>query len=363
MAADKRIELAKKVAKKTEEKLGYRGASTGRTQYELNVVPTGILALDYALGTGGWPIGFSAEVFGPPDIGKSTFIGLSAIREAQKVGKLPGLIALEPGYDSAWAEKHGVDPDMLAVAWPNDGQEAFEVLYDWATSGAVDFIVFDSIGALLGPSEVGDDGKQKAFGQSGLITWGVKRVTPVLWKNDVGVIYLNQVRADTKAMYATALDSPGGWALRHLCPIRVQLKPGKDRYTHKIDGDDVVIGRSINAVVKRNKMNEGSDQKAIFDAYQKEVAGEPFGVDSAADVRATAIRTGVFTYKGNSNSIMEHHTFPKGSLNGKRAIDEFLHARPEAVKVIRDEVLAVMREKVQQPSEKPQLEAVTAEDG
>jgi recombination protein RecA len=359
--ADRRKEMAKKVALATEKKLGHRGASTGAIDYQLNVVPTGILSLDYALGTGGWPLGFSAEVFGPPDIGKSSFIGLSAIREAQKVGKLPGLICLEPGFDPVWAAKHGVDPEMLAVAWPNDGQEAFEVLYDWTVSGAVDFIVFDSIGALLNPSEAGEDGVQKAYGQSGLITWGVKRVTPALWKNDVGVIYLNQVRADTGARYASALDSPGGWALRHLCPIRVQLKPGKDRFFHKIDGDDVLIGRSINAVIKRNKMTEGSDQKAIFNAYQKEVIGEPFGIDLADDVMNTAIRTGVFTYKGDSNSILEHKTFPGGKINGKKNIVKFLVEKPEAVQAIRDEVMAVMRERVQQPSEKPQLEAVEGE--
>jgi len=295
------------IAKRYEKKYGHKAAASGRFQPHTDVTPTGILALDYALGTGGWPDGSIIEVFGPPDIGKSSIIGLNAFIEAQKRGKMCGYVALEPGFDPKWAAKLGVDLDKLVIGWPDDGQQAFDMLYDYIMDDDIDFIVFDSIGAVLRPSEAGDKGKPSQGGQSALITWGVKRIQTPAWKRKKTVIFLNQIRDDMNARIPGLVESPGGHALKHTAEIRIQLKPGKDRYTAKIDGEDVIIGRSIVAIIKRTKRDEGSNKRAVFDFYGMETDDAPFGIDRTADVLQTAMRTGVIKRAGPS---YQHSSFP-----------------------------------------------------
>lgn len=333
-------------AKRLEAKYGHMSGATGADNYDLDIVPTGMLALDYALGTGGWPLGHPIEIFGPPDIGKSSVIGLSAIRNAQARGLLCGVVALEPGFDDAWAEKNGVDPEMVVIGRPDDGEAAFHMLYDWVCGDVIDFVLFDSIGAILRPSEAAADGKMAQGGQSGLITWGVKRIVTPAWKNNKGVMFLNQIRDDMGAQYAGAVDSPGGWALKHSCAVRVQVKPGKDRYTAKVDGEDVLVGRSLTALIKRNKLSEGTNQKAVFDYYQMETDVHGIGVDKTADVLATGIRTGVIKRAG---AWYSHPTFPgeRQQLQGRKEVEAFLAVDAKAYTKIREDVLDVMKAKQQ----------------
>src|SRR5881397_1315072 len=135
------------IADRYAKKYGPQSASSARFKPHEKVTSTGILALDYALGVGGWPEGTIVEVYGPRDIGKSSIIGLNAIIEAQREGKYCGLIALEPGFSPKWAEKHGVDLDKLLILWPDDGKKAFDMLYDMVYDDDIQTIVFDSIGA------------------------------------------------------------------------------------------------------------------------------------------------------------------------------------------------------------------------
>jgi recombination protein RecA len=332
---------AKAAAGDLEKQYGLNSGATGRFDRKLNVVPTGSIALDYALGTGGWPLGHPVEVFGPPDIGKSSIIGFSAIRQAQKMGMVAGIVAIEPGFDPDWAAKNGVDLDTLVVSWPNDGQEAFNVLFDWMNGDTVDYVVFDSIGAILRPSEAEVNGKPNQGGQSGLITWGVKRTLMPCWKRNKGLMYLNQIRDDMKAQMSGVYDSPGGHALKHSCAIRVQLRPGKDRFNVKDAGDDVMIGRSIVAVIKRNKLSEGTGKRAIFDFYSMETENGsfPFGIDQTTDVINTGKRTGVITLGG---SWYYHELFPDGKLQGEDKVRDHLVRNPDHVNTIRTEILSVM---------------------
>jgi recombination protein RecA len=338
-ATRKRVAAA---AARYERKLGHKGASTGRTNTSIDVIPSGILALDYALGIGGWPRGHLCEVFGPPDIGKSSCIAFNLMREAQAMGLTPGIVALEPGYNDGWAEKNGIDPDNLLIGWPDNGQEAFDLAYDFVCDDDIDVVIFDSIGAILRPSEAEQDGKPSQGGQSALITWGVKRLLMPSWKRNKMVLLINQVR-DKMDSRLPMLDSPGGHALKHSCAVRVQLKPGKDRYTTKVDGEDVQIGQSVVAVVLRNKMAEGSKQRAIFDNYFMEVDDQPFGVDKAADVLSVGVRTGVIRKAGG---WYYHTNFPEGQLLGKQAVGEFLLDDKSTYATIRNEVLQKMTQKV-----------------
>ena len=337
MSKDQKLKRLQQESKRLDKDYGYQTGGLGSDEVKLNATSTGILGLDYALGTGGWPKGYVSEVFGPPDIGKSTIIGLNGIRCAQQAGNLCGIIAMEPNFDQAWAAKHGVDPELLAIARPDTGEKAFNILYDWVKDDLIDFIVFDSIGALLRGSEIetetGKSAKPGAGGQAALITWGIKRIVSPAWKNNKTIICLNQVRDVMSSTYSM-LDSPGGHALKHSSSIRLQLKPGKNKY---FDGDKILVGREIVGEVVRNKLTEGTRQRALFDFYQKETEDHPVGVDYVDDIIKTGKKTGVIQGTGwLSSSLWE------GTIHGAPALAEKLREEPSLYDEIRDQVLRRM---------------------
>ena len=311
-------------------------AVRGGLQKALKSVPTGSLALDFELGTGGWPLGYLYCVFGPRDIGKSSMIGLSAVRNAQAQGLNVAWIALEP-FDESWARKNGCEPDDMLIGYPTTGEEAFGMLLKIVESRAVDFVVFDSIGAVISEKEMGDDGKPRVGGQAGLITWAVKSIAPVAYKNDVGVMLLNQVRDNMASRIPGLVQQPGGHALEHHSSIIVQLKRGKDKYTVKEFGTDVQIGQAIVAHILRNKHRTGTGHKALFDYYFGEAEGYPFGIDEFQDILTVGKRTGVITVRGSMYDL------PDGStIKGWKAVVEHLEDRPDTMVMIRDGVLQAM---------------------
>lgn len=350
-------------AARLTKKYGQKAGTLGSEQFQLDVVPTGSLALDFALGTGGWPLGRIIHLYGEPDIGKSSTLGLAAFRSAQACGLTTGLIAVEPGFDPAWAALHGVDPDLLVVARPGNGVDAFNILYDWLTGDIVDFIVFDSIGGVVTPSEDQEEGKAQVGGASGLITSGIRRAVMPTWRNNKGVILLNQVRDDMKSRFG-AVKPPGGRLLTHAADVWVHLRQssGADSFKKiKIDGEDVTVGRNLTAHITRNKMREGTGVKAKFWYYN--MATEqfgPVGIDTTADIVATGLRTGVV---GRGGAYYRHETFPtdKHQLMGMDAVDTFLTEHPKAVEKIRRDVMTVMLAKSPTiAASEPDLEALNA---
>ncbi len=336
---DARRAAALKEAQRLTQKYGHKAGDIGASEYDLGVTSTGVLALDYTLGIGGWPEGSPVMIYGPRDIGKSSSLGLAAIREAQKAGKLCGIIALEPGFDARWATKHGVDGEALVIARPDSGEEAFSILIEWATDSPIDFILFDSLGVIVAESErEKSDAAAKVGGASKLITDGTRRVLMPAWKNKKTIIFLNQIR-DVMNSRVPAVKPTGGHAVEHHCAIIVQLKPGKDRYNVKVEGDEVQIGQTVIAVIQRNKLAEGTRQTAQFDFYNKSVDGYPFGVDHTADVIATGLKTGVISQGG---SMYYHEAFPDGKLKGKEGVAKFIKEHPEVVDTVRAGVLARM---------------------
>lgn len=323
---------------KFQKAFGHNSVATGAYVRPTDVIPTGILALDYALGTGGWPSGSLIEIYGPPDAGKSV-LGLNGIREAQKLGKLCGLVAAEPGYDSVWASKHGVNLDQLIVSWPDDGKQAFEHLQMMVLDDDIEFIVFDSIGALLRPSEVELDGNAGAGGQAGLITWGVKRAWTVAWKRNKFVLFLNQIRDVMNSRYPM-VDSPGGHALKHASEIRIHVRPGSEKY-YVMDGDNkITAGQEIIAEIKRTKRDQGTNKRAVYDFYSMETDIYPFGIDRVSDVINTGKRLGIIEQAG---AWFRYPDFPDGRLQGKKAVAEWLEANPKQIDAIRDKVVAAIR--------------------
>lgn len=339
---DRRTKQAVSLTEKFNKKFGDKAAVTGKGAFPpMEVIPTPSLFLDHALGTGGWPLGVSIEVFGVNHLGKTGLFGYGAISAAQKAGHLTAIIATEPDFDEKWAIKCGIDPDMNLVLRPDNGEEAFGMLQDLVLDGTVKFILFDSIGALSANKELDSD-KPQAFGNSSLITWGVKRVAMRAYKNGISIMYLNQVRDDTKSHMTGLVESPGGHALKHVCAIRIHIKPGKDRYSVKVNNgstqEDKMVGREIVASFKKNKAGDSSTASARFDWYFKDSELSPFGVDYVKDIINAAKVTGVFKGSG----WLKYENFPDGKLNGKAAVAKFLEENPKIIEQIRKDVLSKM---------------------
>jgi recombination protein RecA len=338
---------------KKRSKWGDKAISLGNQRYVQNVVPSPSLMLDYKMGIGGLPYGYAVEVFGANSLGKTSAIAYPTIANVQKQGKLPALIAAEPAFDLDWATKLGVDPELLMIYRPDNADEAFEMLHDAVYEGLVDYIVFDSIGALAAASEAQEDGKKKAFGISGIVTSGLNAIMPRLWKNNQGLLLLNQQRQDTKSKSTPGMmnyESPGGEALHHNCAIRIQLKPGKVRYTATIEGEEVLCGRELVCQFKKNKLASNS-RAGRFDFYY--VSDEKFdgklGVDRIEDVGRTGKVTGVI----EGSAWLTHRTFPDGKLHGKPALAKFLHEHPEAYDAIREDIIKKMQTEQLAAAEQP----------
>lgn len=348
---------AKAEAERLEKKFGHKTGAVGTDDYQLSVVPTGSLALDYALGTGGWPRGHPVEVFGAPDIGKSSVIGFNAIHNAQGLGLLCGIIALEPGFDAEWAYKNGVDPELVIIARPDNGEIAFQILFEWVKGDIVDFTLFDSIGAIVSEIEQEDGAKSRVGGQSKLITDGVKRILTPTWKHNKGVIFLNQQRDDMNARVPGMKTSPGGNAVHHSAAVRVHLKQSGAPFKATINSEEYVVGRTMVASIERNKLSEGSKRRAEFDFYQAETDTNPVGIDQGKDIVNTAMRVRVIQKAG---AYYRHPGFPADKngthqLQGKESVYDYLSEHDSVVDTIRKEVIEKMME--QNAKEKAESEA------
>lgn len=350
-------------------KYGNLAVSLGNERYREDAIPSPSWMLDYKTGTGGFPLGHLTEVFGANTLGKSSAIAYPTIRNVQLEGKLPALIATEPAFDPTWVTRLGVDPELLLLQRPLHAEEAFEMLHDLVYENLVDFIVLDSLGALGSASETTAEGekqkdfKKKAFGISGVTTSGLNAIIPRMWRNNIGLLILNQQRQDTKSRTAPGMgmqyDSPGGEALHHDAVLRIQLKPGKNRYTDKLEGEEVLAGRELVCQFKKNKMSTNA-KAAKFDFYY--VATPKFdnklGVDVVEDIVRACKVAGVI--KGGA--YLEHHAFPKGKVHGKPGLAKLLEDQPEVRQILRSELMAKMRDEqatVELPSKPPQLEVVS----
>lgn len=352
------------LAASIQKTYGADAAALGGLQKALRTIPTGSLALDYELGIGGWPLGKLVGVFGPRDIGKSSMVGLNAARNAQAMDLNVAWIALEP-FSEEWAIANGIQTDEegkidMLLAYPETGEEAFAIALQCIRSGAVDLLVFDSIGAILSASEMDDDGKPRQGGQAGLITWFCKGAAPAAYRNDCCVILLNQIRDNMKSRIPGMVQQPGGHALEHMESIIVQLKRGKTSYTIKENGTDVIIGQEIVAHILRNKESQGTNKKAVFDYFHTETEDYPFGIDQFTDIINTAKRTGVIKQAGS------YFDLPNGKrLQGQKAVAEYLDQNPAELMEVREKVLEYMIARnsrtVLDPVE--EAEAIVAGDG
>ena len=344
MAVDPRIAKAKRLAEKMSRRYGDRSAIAGRSDKPKEYWSTGVLSLDYYLGTGGVPKDGLTEIYGPPGMGKTTIIGYGIMRSVQEAGGLTAFIATEPRVDEDWMASHGVNPDWNVIFRPNSLDEAFEMMHEIVQAEAAQYIVFDSLAGIASEKELKNE-KQQAYGNSGLITTALKLIATPAYKKDIGITFINQVRDKVSGKYIT-LDSPGGHGPKHAFDVRIMLKSGKERYHTKIPSsesgkltEDLEVGREVKAVINKNKTAEELGRSASFDFYHVRTSDHPFGVDVPKDVLNCSMFTGVISGAGWLN----HPLFPGGKIQGRAKAMEFLRENPKATSQLREEVLAVMK--------------------
>ena len=220
-----------------------------RAVEEMDTISTGSIALDAALGVGGFPKGRIIEIYGPESSGKTT-LAIHAIAESQKNGGLAAFIDAEHAFDSNYAKKLGVDVDNLYISQPDNGEQALEIADNLISSGAVDIIVIDSVAALTPKSEIdGEMGDSKMGLHARLMSQALRKLTAIVGKSKCIVIFINQIRMKIGVMFGNPETTTGGNALKFYASVRIEVRKGE-----KIVDDGEIIGYTTKCKVVKNKV-------------------------------------------------------------------------------------------------------------
>ena len=222
----------------------------GEEQIEnIEVIPTGSIGLDVALGVGGYPRGRIIEIYGPESSGKTT-LAIHAIAEAQKAGGIAAFIDAEHAFDRFYAAKLGVDVDNLWISQPDNGEQALEIADQLIRSSAIDIIVIDSVAALTPKKEIEGDMGDNAVGlQARLMSQALRKLTSTVSKTNTTCIFINQLREKIGVMFGNPETTTGGNALKFYSSVRLDIR----RVTSIKDGDQV-IGNQVRAKIVKNKV-------------------------------------------------------------------------------------------------------------
>ena len=217
-----------------------------RAQQNIQVIPTGCLDLDMALGVGGLPRGRVVEIYGPESSGKTT-VALHVVAEAQKAGGVAAFIDAEHALDPVYARKLGVDVDQLYVSQPDTGEQALEICEALVRSGAIDVVVIDSVAALVPKAEIdGEMGDSFVGLQARLMSQALRKLTGIVNKTNCTCIFINQLREKVGVMYGNPETTPGGRALKFYASVRIDIRRGEQLK----DGANVVGNRTKAKIVK-----------------------------------------------------------------------------------------------------------------
>jgi len=289
----------------------------------IEVVPTGSLDLDIALGIGGLPRGRIIEIFGPESSGKTT-VSLHAIAETQKLGGVAAFIDAEHALDPSYAERLGVDIENLIISQPDTGEQALEITEALVRSGAVDIVVVDSVAALVPKAEIeGEMGDSHIGLQARLMSQALRKLAGSINKSNTIVIFINQLREKVGVMFGNPETTTGGRALKFYASVRLDV-----RRIDSIKQGDEIIGNRTRVKVVKNKLAPPFKQ-AEFDIMYGA------GISKEGSLLDAGVTTNIINKSGSWYSYGEHR-LGQGRENSK----EFLRENPTIAKEIEDKIRA-----------------------
>ena len=290
----------------------------------IEVISTGSLAVDLALGVGGVPRGRIVEIYGPESSGKTTLM-LHIIANAQKAGGNAAFIDAEHALDPAYARRLGVDLDSLLVSQPDSGEEALSICETLARSNAIDVIVVDSVAALVPKAELeGEMGMATMGMQARLMSQALRKLTAILNKGKTTCIFTNQIREKVGVMFGNPETTPGGKALKFYASVRIDIRR-KDALK---DSAGSAIGNHVKVKVVKNKVAPPFTE-AEFDIYFNH------GIDKEGSILDVGIDVGVVEKKGAWLQF-QGELIGQGKDSARKALSE----KPELAQKIKDAILA-----------------------
>ncbi len=305
----------------------------------IDVIPTGSVALDIALGVGGLPKGRIVEIFGPEGSGKTT-LALHVIAEAQKRGGVAAFVDAEHALDASYAKKIGVDINELLLSQPDTGEQALEIVETLVRSGALDVIVIDSVAALTPRAEIeGEMGDSHMGLQARLMSQALRKLTSAISKSNALVIFTNQLREKIGIMFGNPETTPGGRALKFYSSVRLDV-----RRIDSIKDGDRIVGNRTRAKVVKNKV-AAPFRIAEFDIMYNE------GISRVGSIIDVAVEAGVLQKTGAWFSYKDEKI-----SQGREAAKEYLKEHPKVAAEIEKEAKEILL------SGKPILEVGMDED-
>jgi recombination protein RecA len=295
---------------------------------EIAVIPTGSVALNAALGVGGYPRGRVIEIYGPESSGKTT-LAIHAIAEAQKAGGIAAFIDAEHAFDRFYAEKLGVDVENLWISQPDSGEQALEIAEQLIRSSAIDIIVIDSVAALTPKAELeGEMGDSKMGLQARLMSQALRKLTAAINKTNTTCVFINQLRDKIGVMFGSPETTTGGNALKFYASVRLEIR----RISHIKDGEEV-IGNQTRVKVVKNKVAPPF-RKAEFDIM--------FGIGIS--------KTGELVDLGSELSIIKKsgswYSYNDTKLGqGREAAKDCLRDNPELADEIEAKIMVALKTK------------------
>lgn len=289
----------------------------------IDAIPTGSIALDVALGVGGFPRGRIIEVYGPESSGKTT-LAIHAIAEVQKQGGIAAFIDAEHAFDQFYAQRLGVDIENLLISQPDNGEQALEIADNLIRSGAIDLIVIDSVAALTPKAEIeGEMGDSRMGLQARLMSQALRKLTGTINRTGCTCIFINQLREKIGVMFGNPETTTGGNALKFYSSVRIDI-----RRSSQIKTADEVIGNRVKVKVVKNKVAPPF-RKAEFDIMYGE------GISRVGEVIDIGVELGVIKKSGSWFSYGETKLG-----QGRDAVKSLLLDNPELMEELEEQIKA-----------------------
>ena len=307
---------------------------------DVNVIPTGCMSLDIALGVGGIPRGRVIEIYGPESSGKTT-VALHMVAEAQKLGGIAGFIDAEHALDPVYAKNIGVDIDNLYISQPDSGEQALEIAETMVRSGAIDIIVVDSVAALVPKQEIdGVMGETHVALQARLMSQALRKLTPITSKSNCAVVFINQLREKVGVMFGNPETTSGGRALKFYSSVRLDV-----RRKEAIKQNGEVVGNHVCVKVVKNKVAPPFKEAEFDIMFGTGISSEGDLLDLAAQKDIIQKSGAWFAYNGEK--------IGQGRENAK----QYLIDNPDFCKEIGEKVREAFN--IGEDSEEPENEIVT----